>query len=103
MHSASWNPAHRPAKHRKAEAMKPLSPTLRKEAVTSLEQFCDEQFDEPVGNLAVEALFDFMVAELGPLFYNQGVKDAQARIQGVITDLDQEVYQEPFTYWRRKR
>ncbi|MCE2890830.1 DUF2164 domain-containing protein [Aquidulcibacter sp.] len=83
--------------------MKPLSPTLRKEAVTSLEQFCDEQFDEPVGNLAVEALFDFMVAELGPLFYNQGVKDAQARIQGVITDLDQEVYQEPFTYWRRKR
>jgi uncharacterized protein (DUF2164 family) len=68
--------------------MKPLSPTLRK---------------EPVGNLAVEALFDFMVAELGPLFYNQGVKDAQARIQGVITDLDQEVYQEPFTYWRRKR
>ncbi|AMS30255.1 hypothetical protein AEM38_13610 [Hyphomonadaceae bacterium UKL13-1] len=83
--------------------MKPLSPTLRKEAVTSLEQFCDEQFDEPVGNLAVEALFDFMVAELGPLFYNQGVKDAQARIQGVITDLDQEVYQEPFTFWRRKR
>lgn len=83
--------------------MKPLSPTLRKEAVTSLEQFCDEQFDEPVGNLAVEALFDFMVAELGPLFYNQGVKDAQARIQGVITDLDQEVYQEPFTYWRRIR
>lgn len=83
--------------------MKPLSPTLRKEAVTLLEQFCDEQFDEPVGNLAVEALFDFMVAELGPLFYNQGVKDAQARIQSVITDLDQEVYQEPFTYWRRKR
>lgn len=83
--------------------MKPLSPALRKEAVTSLEQFCDEQFDEPVGNLAVEALFDFMVAELGPLFYNQGVKDAQARIQGVITDLDQEVYQEPFTFWRRKR
>ena len=83
--------------------MKPLPPTLRKEAVTSLERFCAEQFDEPVGNLAVEALFDFMVAELGPLFYNQGVKDAQSRIQGVITDLDQEVYQEPFTYWRRKR
>ena len=83
--------------------MKPLTPTLRKEAVTSLEQFCDEQFDEPVGNLAVEALFDFMVAELGPLFYNQGVKDAQARLQGLITDLDQDIYQEPFTYWRRKR
>lgn len=83
--------------------MKPLPPALRKDAVTSLEQFCAEQFDEPVGNLAVEALFDFMVAELGPLFYNQGVTDAQARIQGVVTDLDQEVYQEPFTYWRRKR
>ncbi|OYU78589.1 MAG: hypothetical protein CFE32_00895 [Alphaproteobacteria bacterium PA3] len=83
--------------------MKPLPPALRKEAVISLEQFCAEQFDEPVGNLAVEALFDFMAAEIGPLFYNQGVKDAQARIQGVITDLDQEVYQEPFTFWRRKR
>ncbi len=83
--------------------MKPLTPALRKEAVTSLEQFCAENFDEPVGNLAIEALFDFMAAELGPLFYNQGVKDAQTRIQSVITDLDQEVYQEPFTYWRRKR
>ncbi len=83
--------------------MKLLPPNLRKEAVTSLEHFCAEQFDEPVGNLAVEALFDFMATEIGPLFYNQGVKDAQARIQGVITDLDQEVYQEPFTHWRRKR
>lgn len=83
--------------------MKPLPPALRKEAVTALEQFCAEQSDEPVGNLAVEALFDFMATEIGPLFYNQGVKDAQARIQGVITDLDQEVYQEPFTFWRRKR
>ncbi|WP_085341343.1 DUF2164 domain-containing protein [Aquidulcibacter paucihalophilus] len=83
--------------------MKPLTPALRKEAVTSLEQFCAENFDEPVGNLAIEALLDFMAAEIGPLFYNQGVKDAQARLQGLITDLDQDIYQEPFTYWRRKR
>lgn len=83
--------------------MKPLTPALRKEAVTSLEQFCAENFDEPVGNLAIEALFDFMAAEIGPLFYNQGVKDAQAHIQGTLTDLDQDIYQEPFTYWRRKR
>ncbi|MFM1977480.1 MAG: hypothetical protein RL145_2326 [Pseudomonadota bacterium] len=83
--------------------MKPLTPALRKEAVTSLEQFCAENFDEPVGNMAIEALFDFMAAEIGPLFYNQGVKDAQAHIQGAITDLDQDIYQEPFTYWRRKR
>lgn len=83
--------------------MKPLTPALRKEAVTSLEQFCAENFDEPVGNLAIEALFDFMAAEIGPLFYNQGVKDAQAHIQGALTDLDQDIYQEPFTYWRRKR
>ncbi|MCA3692408.1 DUF2164 domain-containing protein [Aquidulcibacter sp.] len=83
--------------------MKPLTPALRKEAVTSLEQYCAENFDEPVGNLAIEALFDFMAAEIGPLFYNQGVKDAQAHIQGTLTDLDQDIYQEPFTYWRRKR
>ena len=75
----------------------------RQDAIKALSQYCAENLDEPVGNLAIEALLDFIAQDLGPLFYNQGVQDAQARLQGLITDLDQDVYAEPFTYWRRRK
>jgi uncharacterized protein (DUF2164 family) len=38
-------------------------------------------------------LVDFLVDELGPPVYNQGVRDAQAYLQEKLSDLDGEVYE----------
>lgn len=41
------------------------------------------------------------MGEIGPAIYNQAVRDVQERLQARIADLDYEVHEEPFQYWRK--
>ena len=55
--------------------------------------------DEPIGNVAAGGLLKFFLQEIAPVAYNQGVADAQERLQQRVAEIDIEVHHAPFTYW----
>jgi uncharacterized protein (DUF2164 family) len=73
----------------------------RKEAIASIERYFRENMDEPIGNLAAGALLGYFLEELGPLVYNQAVADVQERLQARVAELDIEVHEDEFQYWRK--
>lgn len=78
-----------------------LSVTNRKQAITSIQQYAEANLAECMGELAAGNLLDFFLEEIAPLVYNQGVTDAQDRMQQRLAELHGEVYAEPFQYWAR--
>jgi uncharacterized protein (DUF2164 family) len=78
-----------------------ISREARKEAIASIERYFKENMDEPIGNIAAGGLLSFFLEEIGPLVYNQGVADAQERLQARVMELDIEVHEEEFQYWRK--
>lgn len=71
----------------------------QQQALASVERYFREHMDEPIGNVAAGGLLKFLVEEIGPALYNQGVADAQQNLQARLAELDVEVYHEAFTYW----
>lgn len=57
--------------------------------------------EEPIGNVAAGGLLGFLLEEIGPSIYNKAVLDVQERIQARISELDFEVHEEEFPYWRK--
>jgi uncharacterized protein (DUF2164 family) len=78
-----------------------LSKEDRQQAITSIERYFQENMQERIGNMAAGGLLTFFLEEIGPSIYNKGVADAQERIQGRVADLDFEVHQDEFGYWRK--
>ena len=70
------------------------------QAVDSIQRYFNENMDEPIGHLPAELLLKFFATEIGPLIYNKGVRDAQERLQARVGDLDIDVHEDEFQYWR---
>ncbi len=75
---------------------------FKAEALASLERYLAENFEERVGNIAARALLNFFIEEVGPTLYNKGVSDAQERLASRVQELDLEVHEDEFQYWRRQ-
>ena len=78
-----------------------LDKQVRQQAIASIERYFRENMDEPIGNVAASGLLGFFVEEIGPAIYNQAVRDVQERLQARVAELDIEVHEEEFDYWRR--
>ncbi|MEO7152331.1 MAG: DUF2164 domain-containing protein [Burkholderiaceae bacterium] len=78
-----------------------LPKAARQQAIESIERYAREHFDEPIGNVAAGGLLGYFLEEIGPLVYNQAVADVQERLQMRIADLDIEIHQDEFGYWRK--
>jgi uncharacterized protein (DUF2164 family) len=79
-----------------------LPKDVKAQAKASLERFCQEHLDERIGNIAVGALLNFFIEEIGPAIYNQAVSDVQERWLQRVQELDIDVHEDPFTYWQRQ-
>lgn len=79
-----------------------LSPEAQQQAIASIERYFREHMDEPIGNVSAGGLLKFLVEEVGPALYNQGVADAQENLQARVAELDIEVHHEAFTYWNQR-
>ena len=77
-----------------------ISREARKEALASIERYFRENMEEPIGNVAAGALLGFFLEELGPLVYNKAVADVQERLQARVAEVDIEVHEDEFRYWR---
>jgi uncharacterized protein (DUF2164 family) len=78
-----------------------LTKEARAEAIKSIERYFKENMDEPIGNIAAGGLLNFFVEEIGAVIYNQAVADVQERLQTRIAELDLEVHEDEFQYWRK--
>lgn len=78
-----------------------LSKESRAQAVASIERYFKENMDEPIGNIAAGALLGFFLEEIGPAIYNQAVADVQERLSLRVSELDLEVHEDEFQYWRK--
>lgn len=78
-----------------------LPKEARKEAIASIERYFLENMEEKIGNIAAGALLGYFLEELGPLVYNQTVADVQDRLQARIAELDIDIHEEEFQYWRK--
>jgi uncharacterized protein (DUF2164 family) len=78
-----------------------LSKEVRKEAVASIERYFKENMEEKIGNIAASGLLGFFLDEIDPVIYNKAVADVQERLQARISELDLEVHEDEFQYWRK--
>mgnify|MGYP006206178725 CR=1 FL=1 len=78
-----------------------LSKEDRAQAIASIERYFREHMDERIGNIAAGALLGFFVEEIGPSIYNRAVADVQERLQARLAELDYEVHEDEFGYWRK--
>ena len=78
-----------------------LNKEARAEAIKSIERYFEENMEEPIGNIAAGALLSFVVEEIGPVIYNQAVADVQERLQAQVSELDIEIHEDEFQFWRR--
>jgi uncharacterized protein (DUF2164 family) len=82
-----------------------ISKEARAKAIASILRYAEENFDEPLGNLAAELLLNFLLDDIGPTIYNKAIADVQERMQTRVMELDIEMQKEEFQFWhdRRKR
>ena len=78
-----------------------LAKEARQEAIQSIERWFQEERGERIGNIAAGALLGFVLEEIGPSIYNQAVADVQERLGARIAELDIEVHEDEFAYWRK--
>ena len=79
-----------------------LPEEARATALKSVQSFFLHERGEEIGSVAADAVLEFMVEEIGPTMYNEGVRDAQERLQARLLDLDAELHEEEFPYWPRR-
>jgi len=78
-----------------------ISKEQRAQAIASIERYFLENMEDKIGNIAASALLGFFIEEVGPLIYNQAVTEVQERLQTRIMEIDLEVHEDPFQYWRK--
>jgi uncharacterized protein (DUF2164 family) len=78
-----------------------LSKESRQQAIASIERYFLENMEERIGNIAAGALLGFFLEELGPLVYNKAVAEVQDRLQMRVSELDIEIHEDEFAYWRK--
>ena len=78
-----------------------LSKDDRAQAIASIERYFRENLEEKIGNVAAGGLLSFVLAEIGPSIYNKAVADVQERLQARVADLDFEVHEDEFSWWRK--
>jgi uncharacterized protein (DUF2164 family) len=70
-----------------------LSPERRATLLRALKDYFATEFDEPLSDFRAEALLDFLVGQLGPPVYNQGVRDAAGYVQQKLADIEGDIYE----------
>ncbi|HEY9317332.1 MULTISPECIES: DUF2164 domain-containing protein [Achromobacter] len=78
-----------------------LEKQTRATAIASIQRYFDEHMEAPIGNIAAGALLGFFLEEIGPTIYNRAVADVQERLQLRVSELDLEVREDEFAYWRK--
>ncbi len=69
----------------------------------SIQRYFAENMEDSIGNIAADGLLVYFLAELGPLVYNKAVADVQERLTVRVSEVDGEIHENEFQYWRKAR
>ena len=69
-----------------------LQREAKEKLIAEIQQFFYDERGEGVGNIAAETVLDFMIKQLGPYLYNEGIKDAQKLIMERMQSVDDDLY-----------
>ncbi len=78
-----------------------LTPAEREQAVAALQAYLLDELDVRAGTVAVDGLLAWVLTDIAPLAYNQGVADAQARVHARAEELTVDLFETPFARSRR--
>lgn len=83
----------------------PLELTKQETAdvIPSLQKFCREELEQELSEMRARFLLDYVMKEIAPLAYNRGVRDAEAFFRGKVEDVAATCFEEPMTYWTRRK
>ncbi|MBL8387269.1 MAG: DUF2164 domain-containing protein [Hydrogenophaga sp.] len=81
--------------------MTELSKDARKVAIASIQRYCKEELDFPIGNLRAGGLLDFFTTEIGSIIYNHALHDMQESLLARTDDAVSELRIEELSYWKR--
>ena len=81
-----------------------LQPTPQQttEAIHSLKKYFNAELDVELSDLNAKVLLNYLLKEIVPLGYNQGVKDAEEFFRNKLEDLSATCFEPSLTYWQRK-
>ena len=72
-------------------------------AVLSIQRYFAENMDNKIGNIAAEGLFSYFLEELAPVVYNKAVLDVQERLMERVSEVDGEIYENEFQFWKKSK
>lgn len=64
-----------------------LTKEKRDDMVLAIKNYFLKEREEKIGDLAAGLILDFIIAELAPEFYNQGVQDSYKFMEDKVEDL----------------
>ena len=80
-----------------------LTPQQSQEAIHSLKRYFSAELDQELSELKAKLLLDYLLKEIAPLAYNQGVNDAEKFFRNKLEDLSATCFEQGLTYWQGKR
>ncbi|MDY0394391.1 DUF2164 domain-containing protein [Virgibacillus halophilus] len=79
-------------------------PQEQREAfLTKVKDYFYMERSEEIGDLAAENMADFIAREIGPVFYNQGVRDAKDMLEQKMMNLEEDISSLEKTFPRQER
>ncbi|UZJ78012.1 DUF2164 domain-containing protein [Fictibacillus sp. KU28468] len=62
------------------------------QAIRDIQQFFYDERGEEIGIIAAENFLDFFAKQIGPHFYNQGVRDSQNVLRDRLAAVEDDLY-----------
>ncbi|MCW0217182.1 MAG: DUF2164 domain-containing protein [Prosthecobacter sp.] len=78
-----------------------LSKIQQAEIVSSLQRYAAKELDCELGDVQAGLFLDYILQEIGPFAYNQGVEDAKTFLAAKMEDLSGTCFEEGLTYWHK--
>ena len=60
--------------------------------VKRIQAYFSAELDQEIGAIPAELLLEFFTETIGPFYYNQGLKDAQAVFAKSLDDINDQIY-----------
>jgi uncharacterized protein (DUF2164 family) len=64
----------------------------KEQLIANIKAYFLEERSEEIGNIAAEALLDYMITEIGPLIYNQAIGDSRKLINEKMQAVEDDLY-----------
>lgn len=64
----------------------------KEQLIPKIKMYLNDELDTEVGNFDAEFLLDFFSEEIGPYFYNRGIRDSLAMLDARMEEVKESIY-----------